>query len=89
MEQSDRRNWESGKDKGVDMYSINSLNGVPEIQRDGRRVLSVWDQDWEFANEICELLNAFENDPEICLTADDRKWLKAMNSAFGRKVHHA
>ena len=33
--------------------------------------------------------NSFENDPEIFLTEDDRKWLKAMDCAFSRKVHHA
>jgi hypothetical protein len=33
--------------------------------------------------------NCFEDDPEIFLTEDDRKWLKAMDCAFGRKVHHA
>ena len=70
------------------MYSTRSLNGVPAIQRIGRSVLSVWDQDWDFANEICELLNSFEDDPEIFLTEHDRKWLKAMDRAFSRKVQH-
>jgi hypothetical protein len=71
------------------MYSTKSLNGVPAIQRNGRSVLSVWEQDWGFANEICELLNSFEDDPEIFLTEHDRKWLKAMDRAFSRKVQHA
>jgi hypothetical protein len=34
-------------------------------------------------------LNSFEDDPEIFLTEDNRKWLKAMDCAFSRKVHHA
>jgi hypothetical protein len=33
--------------------------------------------------------NSFEDDPEIFPTEDDRKWLKAMDCAFSRKVHHA
>ena len=71
------------------MFSTRSVDGVPAIQRNGRNVLSVWDQDWDFANEICELLNSSEDDPEIFLTEHDRKWLKAMDRAFSRKVQHA
>jgi hypothetical protein len=74
--------------EGVEMYSTTSLNGVPTIQRDGRNILGVWDENWEFANEICELLNSLEDDPHIFLTEHDRKWLKAMDRAF-RKVQHA
>ena len=70
------------------MYLTISLNGVPTIQRDGRSVLGVWDQNWDFANEICGLLNSLEGDPHIFLTEHDRKWLKAMNRAF-REVQHA
>jgi hypothetical protein len=33
-------------------------------------------------------LNSFEDDPEIFLTEDDRLWLKAMDCAFSREVHH-
>ena len=68
------------------MYSTKSLNGFPAIQRNGRSVLSVWDRDWDFANEICQLLNSFDDDPEIFFTEHDRKWLKAMNRAFSRKA---
>jgi hypothetical protein len=74
--------------EGVEMYSTRSLNGVPTIQRGGRNLLGVWDQNWEFANEICDLLNSLEDDPHIFLTEHDRKWLKAMDRAF-RKVQHA
>ena len=66
-----------------------AVNGVPANQRNRRSVLSVCEQDWKFVNKICELLNAFDDDPEIFLTEHDRKWLKAMDCAFGRKVHHA
>jgi hypothetical protein len=75
-------------DEGVEMYSTTSLNGVPTIQRGGRNILGVLDQNWEFANEICDLLNSLEDDPHIFLTEHDRKWLKAMDRAF-RKVQHA
>jgi hypothetical protein len=70
------------------MYSTKSLNGFPAIQRNGQNVLSVWGHDWDFANEICELLNSFEGDPDVFLTEHDRKWLKAMDRAFSRKVQH-
>jgi hypothetical protein len=75
-------------DEGVEMYSTTSLNGVPTIQRGGRNILGVLDQNWEFANEICDLLNSLEDDPHIFLTEHDRKWLRAMDRAF-RKVQHA
>jgi len=70
------------------MYSTKLLNGVPTIQRHGRNLLGVWDQNWEFANEICDLLNSLVDDPHIFLTEHDRKWLKAMDHAF-RKGQHA
>jgi hypothetical protein len=69
-------------------YAAVAVNGVPTTQRNGRSVLGVWEEDWKFANNICERLNSFDDDPELFLTEDDRKWLKAMDCAFGRKVHH-
>ena len=45
--------------------------------------------DWDFAYEICELLNSFEDDSELFLTEHDRKWLKAMDHAFSGKVQYA
>jgi hypothetical protein len=75
-------------DEGIEMYSTTSLDGVPTIQRNGHNVLGVWDENWDFANEICALLNSLEDDPQIFLTEHDRQWLKAMDRAF-RKVHHA
>lgn len=72
------------------MYFTKSVDGLPEIQYQGRRVLSVWDQDWDFAYELCDLLNAQENrQPERLLTESDRKWLKAIDHAFEAKVQHA
>ena len=71
------------------MYSTKSVNGFPAIQRDGRGVLSVWGQDWEFANWLCELLNELGHMPELLLTEHERERVKAMDGAFGRKVQHA
>lgn len=70
------------------MYSTTTLNGVPTIQRDGGNILDVWNQNWDFAYEICVLLNSLEDDSQISLAERDRKWLKAMDPAF-RKVQHA
>lgn len=71
------------------MYSTKSLDGVPVIQRDGRNVLAVWDQDWRFASDLCDLLNEMKAEPSLLLNEHDRVWLKAMDRAFGRKVQHA
>jgi len=72
------------------MYSTKSVNGIPSIQCNGRSVLSVWNQDWGFAHEVCELLNELDNhEPQLLLNNDDRKWLKAMDQAFTKKVQHA
>ena len=73
------------------MYSTNSLNGIPTIQRDGHNVLAVWDQDWELATQISELLNEFETksrEPKLVFTQDDKRWLKAMDLAFREKAKH-
>jgi hypothetical protein len=74
--------------KEVDMYSTKSLNGVPTIQRDGRNVLAVWDEDWRFASNLCDLLNEMDAEPPLLLNEHDRVWLKTMDNAFGRKVQH-
>jgi len=72
------------------MYSTKSVEGYPAIVRNGRNVLSVWNRDWEFAYELCELLNELEDvDPELRLNEDDRKWLKAMDAAFKTEVKYA
>ena len=71
------------------MYSTKSVNGFPAIQRDGRGVLSVWRDDWEFANWLCELLNHLGDTPSLLLNEQDCQWLKQMDQAFGRKVQHA
>ena len=70
------------------MYSTKSLNGIPAIQRNGRSVLSVWDENWGFAEEICELLNSLEDDPEVFLTQHDRQWLRKMDRAFRKEVQY-
>jgi len=70
------------------MFSTRSQNGVPTIQRDGRNVLAVWNQDWRFASDLCELLNQMDTEPRLLLNDRDRVWLKAMDRAFGGKVQH-
>ena len=71
------------------MYATKVVNGVPAIQRDGQSVLSVCDQNWDFANWLCAVLNELGHMPELLLTEHDREWLKAMDGAFGREVQHA
>lgn len=71
------------------MYSTISLDGVPSIQRNGRSVLSVWDEDWKFAHELCDLLNNLEDESALFLNKIDRQWLKAIDRAFKGKVQHA
>jgi hypothetical protein len=71
------------------MYATKAINGVPAIQRDGQSVLSICDQNWDFANWLCALLNELGHMPELVLTEHDREWLNAMDGAFRRKVQHA
>ncbi len=71
------------------MYATKAVNGVPAIQRDGQIVLSVCDQDWEFANWLCALLNELGNKSEVLLNQYDRDWLMAIDSPFRRTVQHA
>jgi hypothetical protein len=71
------------------MYATKVINGVPAIQRDGQSVLSVCNQNWEFANWLCALLNELGHMAELLLTEHDREWLKAMDGAFAREVQHA
>jgi len=71
------------------MYATKAINGVPAIQRDGQSVLSICDQNWDFANWLCALLNELGHMPELLLTEHDLEWLNAMDGAFRRKVLHA
>ncbi len=72
------------------MYSTKSISGTPAIQYNGTNVLSVWNKDWTFAYELCELLNQLENyKPELLLSDSDRQWLNAMDHAFKGEVQHA
>lgn len=70
------------------MYATKVVDGIPAIQRNGQSVLSICDQDWDFANWLCALLNELGHMPELLLTGPDREWLKTMD-AFRRKVRHA
>jgi hypothetical protein len=71
------------------MYATKVVNGVPAIQRDGQSVLSVCEQDWEFADWLCALLNELGRKSELLLNQQDREWLHAIDSPFRRTVQHA
>ena len=71
------------------MYATKTVNGVPAIQRDGQSVLSVCDQDWEFANWLCALLNELGRKSELLLNEQDWGWLDANDRAFRRTAQHA
>jgi len=75
--------------KESEMYCTTTVNGFPAIQRNGREVLSVWGQDWEFAEWLCALLNELSSVPKLLLNEQDCEWLKQMDHAFGGQVHHA
>ncbi len=71
------------------MYAAKPVNGIPAIERDGQIVLSVCDQDWEFANWLCALLNELGRTPALLLDVRDMEWLKAMDFAFRKQVQNA
>ncbi len=71
------------------MYSTKTVNGFPAIQRNGQSVLSVWGQDWEFADWLCGLLNELGHMPELLLNEQDWERLNANDSAFRGTVQHA
>ena len=71
------------------MYATKAINGVPAIQRDGQSVLSVSDQNWEFANWLCALLNELGHKSELLRNEQDWGWLNANDRSFRRAVHHA
>ncbi len=70
------------------MYATKSLDGIPIIHRNGRNVLALWEKNWDFAYELCRLLNEVEDEPDLLLTEYDRKWLKQMDHAFTANVQH-
>jgi len=71
------------------MYVTKAVNGVPAIQRDGQSVLRVCDQDWEFADWLCALLNELGHKPELLLNEQEWEWLNANDRAFRRAAQHA
>ena len=71
------------------MYVTKAINGVPAIQRDGQSVLSVCQQDWEFAYWLCALLNELGQKSELLLNEQDWEWLNAIDRPFRRAVQHA
>ena len=75
--------------KVSEMYSTKSVNGFPAIQRDGQSVLSVCNQDWEFADWLCALLNELGRKSDLLLNEQDWEWLNAMDHAFRRTAQYA
>jgi len=71
------------------MYATKAINGVPAIQRDGQSVLSVNDQDWDFANWLCALLNELGHKSDLLLNEQDWEWLNAIDRPFRRAAQHA
>lgn len=71
------------------MYATRAINGVPAIQRDGQIVLRVCEQDWEFADWLCALLNELGHKSELLLNEQDWEWLNAIDRACRRTAHHA
>ena len=58
-------------------YVRHKSNGVPAIQRDGQSVLGICDQNWDFANWLCALLNELGHMPALLTVL-----------AFAVRVHH-
>ncbi len=56
------------------MDSTESVNGLPY---------------WEFANRLCRLLNQLDGNSDRFLNERDRIWLKTLDRAFTKEVHHA
>ena len=71
------------------MYATKAVNGVLAIQRDGQSVLSVCDQNGEFASWLCALLNELGHKSELLLNEQDWAWLNAIDRPFRRLAHHA
>ncbi len=67
------------------MYTTQAVNGVLAIQRDGQKVLSVCDQDWEFADWLCALLNQLGRMSDCCSSSMSRNDY----GVFARELQHA
>ena len=71
------------------MYATKAVNGVPAIQRDGQSVLNVCDQNVEFANWLCALLNELGHKSDLLLNEQNWDRLNANDRAFRRTAQHA
>jgi hypothetical protein len=71
------------------MYATKAMNGLPTIQRNGQIVLNVCDQNWEFADWLCALLNELGHQSELLLSEQRYEWLNASGCAFEGSAHHA
>jgi hypothetical protein len=71
------------------MYATKTVNGIPAIQRNGQSVLGVCDQNLEFANWLCALLNELGQKSDLLLNEQDWKWLNVIDSPCRRTAQHA
>jgi hypothetical protein len=70
--------------EGVNMYATKTVNGVPAIERDGQSVLSVCDENWDFANWLCALLNELGRKSDLLLNEQDSGY-----RTYRRTAQHA
>ena len=73
------------RNKGVDMYITKTVNGVPAVER-RPSVLNFRDENRGSSNWRWVLV---DHKPALLLNEHDREWLKAIDEADARKVHHA
>ena len=71
------------------MYATTASNGVPSIQRNGQNVLRVCNQNWEFANWLCALLNELGHKSELLLNEPDQSTFNVADSTLRGKAQHA
>ena len=71
------------------MYATKPVNGIPAIERNGQVVLSVCDQDWEFADWLCSLLNELGRKPPLLPMQRNVVLLEALKAGPMRQVHNA
>ena len=68
------------------MYITKTINGIPAIERGRPNVLSFWDGNRGSSNWRWVLV---DHKLALLLNEHDREWLKTIEEADPRKVHHA
>jgi hypothetical protein len=75
--------------KEQNMYATKMINGTPAIQLNGKSVLRFGNQNWDFANWLCALLNELGHMPESFFGVDAGEQVNTINGPSRRKVQHA